>query len=105
MIQVFETMAQGGVIRLPMGAPDSAHCVVTILDSGLEGLREQAKLEIPQSQQDRLGELLDKNRDMPLTVEEQRELNALAEQFDAATLLKGRALAALAQLGEQAHGS
>jgi hypothetical protein len=35
MIETFETIAEGGVIRLPENAPPSAHCVVTILDDDL----------------------------------------------------------------------
>ncbi len=103
MIKVFEAMAQDGVIRLPADVPSSAHCVVTILENGLEGLREQSRLELPADVQERMSELLVKNREAALTPAESAELDALAEQFEAATLVKGRALAVLAQLGDQAR--
>jgi hypothetical protein len=97
-MQVFETIAQGGVIRLPIDAPATAHCVVTILDDDLETLREQSQLELPDAAQLRMSELLVKNREGALTPDERDEFDALAEQFEAVTLTKGRALAALAQL-------
>jgi hypothetical protein len=97
-MQVFETIAQDGVIRLPVGAPATAHCVVTILDGDLEALRAQAQLQLPDVAQRRMSELLAKNREGSLTLNERQELDALAEEFDTATLTKGRALAALAQL-------
>jgi hypothetical protein len=100
MLKVFEAVAEGGVIRLPMDAPASAHCVVAILDGGLDTLREQSRMELPQSTQGRLSELLSKNREGTLTAEERRELDLLGEEFDAATLARGRALAALANLSE-----
>jgi hypothetical protein len=103
MIKVFETVAQGGVIHLPVGAPSTAHCVVTILDDDLDTLREQSQLELPESTQRRMSELLLKNRAGTLADDEREELDALSEQFDAATLAKGRALAALAHLGGNSH--
>ena len=45
-----------------------------------------------------MSELLWKNREGTLAPEEHKELDALAEEFDTATLTKGRALAALAHL-------
>ena len=44
MIRVFETVAEGGVIRLPVDVPSTAFCVVTILDDDLDTLREQSRL-------------------------------------------------------------
>ena len=98
MIKVFETVAQGGVIRLPVDVPSTAHCVVAILDDDFDTLREQSQLELPEAKQRRMSELLLKNRADSLTPEEHKELDALAEDFDTATLVKGRALAALAHL-------
>lgn len=98
MIKVFETVAQNGLIRLPGDVPAAAHCVVTVLDDDLAALREQTSLELPEAKQRRMSELLQKNRDAALTPDELRELDALSEEFDAATLIKGRALAALAHL-------
>jgi hypothetical protein len=103
MTKVFETVAQNGVIRLPTDAPSSAHCVVTILEDDVETLREQAQFELSKTLQQRMSELLLKNRDGALTARESEELDELAEQFDAATLSKGRAIAALAQLGGNSH--
>jgi hypothetical protein len=100
MIKVFETVAEGGVIRLPGDAPATAHCVVTILDGGLDSLRAQSRMEVPQVTQGRMSDLLLKNREGILSAEERLELDLLAEEFDAATLAKGRALAALAGLSE-----
>jgi hypothetical protein len=97
-MQVFETIAQDGVIRLPVDAPATAHCVVTNLDGDLNTLREQSQLELPASAQQRMSELLSKNREGTLSVEERQELDVLAEEFDAATLAKGRALACLNRL-------
>jgi hypothetical protein len=95
-MKVFETVAHDGVIRLPGDVPSSAHCVVTVLDDGLDELQEQARREIPVAKQRRMADLLDRNREGALAPGELDELNALAEEFDAATLAKGRALAALA---------
>jgi hypothetical protein len=98
MLKVFETVAQDGVIRLPGDAPATAHCVVTILDDNLESLRELAGFELPEAKQMRMSELLLKNREGTLAPEESEELDALAAEFDTATLTKGAALAALAGL-------
>ncbi len=103
MIRVFDTVAQGGVIRLPGDVPSSAHCLVTVLDDDLEALRQQAGFELPEHSQRRMSELLLKNRDGTLTPDERAEFDALAEEFDAATLSNGHALAALAQLGDNSH--
>jgi hypothetical protein len=98
MIRVFETIAEDGVIRLPADVPSTAHCVVTILDADLDTLREQSQLVLPEAKQQRMSELLLRNREGTLTPDESKELDALAEEFDTATLAKGSALAALAQL-------
>jgi hypothetical protein len=51
-----------------------------------------------------MSELLLKNREGTLTPDESNELDSLAEEFDTATLAKGSALAALAQLnGNSRH--
>src|SRR5688572_9824751 len=97
-MQVFETIAQDGVIHLPTGAPPTAHCVVTILDGDLATLREQSQIELPAAAQQRMNELLSKNREGTLTLDERQELDDLAEEFDSATLAKGRALACLNRL-------
>ena len=103
MIKIFETVAEGGVIRLPLDVSSTAHCVVTVLEDNLESLREQSRLELPEGRQRRMSELLLKNREGTLTSQERDELDALAEEFDAATLAKGRALAALAHLSKDSH--
>jgi hypothetical protein len=105
MAKIFETVAKDRVILLPDDVPSSAHCVVTVLDDGLDSLREQARIEIPQPKQQRMSDLLQKNREATLTQEEQRELDVLAEEFDRATLTKGRALAVLAQLRASSPGT
>ena len=98
MIKVFETIAEDGFIRLPVDVSSTAHCVVTVLDDNLDSLREQSQLELPEEKQRRMSELLLKNREAALTPPESQELDALSEEFDAATLTKGRALAALTHL-------
>jgi hypothetical protein len=105
MAKVFETVAKDRVILLPDDAPSSAHCVVTILDDGLESLRAESRIEIPAVKQQRMSELLQKNREATLTEEEQHELDLLAEEFDRATLTKGRAMAVLAQLRPNSPGA
>jgi hypothetical protein len=97
-MKMFETVAQGGVIRLPSDVPPAAHCVVTVLDDDLESLRAQARLELSAELQGRMSQLLTKNREGVLTAPEQDELDALAAEFDAATLARGSAMAALAHL-------
>jgi hypothetical protein len=77
---------------------------VTILDTDLESLREQAAWTIPPAKQARMSELLVKNREGELAEDESDELDALAEEFDRATLMKGRALAALAQCSGNSRG-
>jgi hypothetical protein len=103
MIKVFETVAEGGVIRLPMDVPSSAHCVVSILDDDVESLRKQSQLELPEQTQQRMSELLRKNREGKLDEAEHEELDALAAEFEAATLTKGRALAALPHLSDNSQ--
>ena len=98
MLKSFEAIAENGVIRLPADVPSAAHCVVTILDDDLAALREQAEFMLPESTQQRMNELLVKNREGQLAPEESQKLDALAEEFDKATLAKGRALVALAHL-------
>jgi hypothetical protein len=98
MIRVFETLAEEGVIRLPVDVPATSRCVVTALDDDLDSLRQQSQLQLPEEKQRRMSELLVKNREGALTPDESKELDSLAEEFDTATLIKGRALAALAQL-------
>ena len=85
------------MILLPDDFPSSAHCVVTVLDDGLDSLREQSQIEIPAVKQQRMSELLQKNREATLTEGERHELDTLAEEFDRVTLTKGRALAILSQ--------
>ena len=97
---MFETVARGGVIRLPLDAPASAHCVVTILDDDLDTLREQANLMLSDAKQQRMSELLERNRESALSADESAELDALGAEFDAATLTKGRAMAALGNLSD-----
>ncbi len=103
MIKVFETVARDGVIRLPVDAPATAHCVVTILDDDLNALRDESRLELPEATQRRMSELLHKNKAGTLNDNERKELDALSEEYDAATLSKGRALAALAHLNDDAN--
>jgi hypothetical protein len=105
MAKSFETVAKDRVILLPDDVPASAHCVVTVLDDGLESLREQSQSQIPDAEQQRMSELLQKNRDGALTLEEHGELDVLAEAFDRATLTKGRALAILAQMRANGTGA
>ncbi|MEX2168529.1 MAG: hypothetical protein WD851_04425 [Pirellulales bacterium] len=98
MIKVFETVAKGGVIRLPVDVSSTAHCVVTVLDDDLDALREQSQLEMSEEKQRLMSQLLLKNSEGTLTPSDRHDLDALSEEFDAATLTKGRALAALAHL-------
>jgi hypothetical protein len=105
MLKSFETIAKDRVILLPDDVPASAHCLVTVLDDGLESLREQSQMRISDTTQQRMSELLDKNRDGMLTQEEQHELDLLAEEFDRATLSKGRALAVLGQIRANVSGA
>lgn len=99
MLKTFETVAQDGVIRLPADVSSSAHCVVTVLGDDRDSLMRQAELVLSDEKQRRMSDLLGKNRDGDLTPDESRELDALAEEFEAATLAKGSALAALRQSG------
>jgi hypothetical protein len=96
MLKSFEAIAENGMIRLPADVPATAHCVVTVLGADRDALRREAALMLPQDKQQRMSELLVKNREGALSPEESAELDALAEEFDAATLTKGAALAALA---------
>lgn len=98
MTKVFEAFAKDGVIVLPERIPQPAKCLVAVLDDNLEALRADADYTIPEEPQQRMSDLLEKNRDQSLTVAEQRELDALAAEFDVAALRKGRALSLLAQL-------
>jgi len=103
MLKTFETFAQDGMIRLPADVPSTAHCVVTVLGDDRAALERQAQLKLPEERQQRMSELLLKNRGGALTPQESQELDALAAEFDAATLAKGGAMAALAQLGGAAR--
>ena len=98
MAKVFETFARDGVIILPKDVPPRAHCLVAILDADIEALRREAATTIPRPKQERMSELLLKNREGQLSEQERAELDGLAKEFDAATLAKGRALSILAQL-------
>jgi hypothetical protein len=103
MTRIFETMAEGGVIHLPLDVPSPAHCVVTVLDVDVDTLRKQAEFELPDATQRRMAELLQKNREGTLPAVELAELDALVEEFDAATLGKGQALVALSRLNGKSH--
>lgn len=98
MSHVFEAIAKDGVIVLPDGIPSTTRCLVAIFDDGLDELRQQAALILPESLQARMSELLDKNRHGELTNEQREELDALGLEFDAASLKKARAIAILSQL-------
>jgi hypothetical protein len=98
MTKLFEAFARDGVIVLPERIPQPARCLVAVLEDDFEALRADADYTIPEASQQRMSELLEKNRDSVLTNAEQVELDALAREFDAATLSKGRALSLLAQL-------
>lgn len=100
MTQVFETMAENGFIRLPADVPPTAHCLVTILAGSREQLVADAALEIPATRQARMTELLHRNREGNLSMMETAELDQLAAEFDAATLARGRAMAALKQMDD-----
>lgn len=100
MARMIEMVARNRVIRLPKDAPVSARCLVTILEEDLQTLRQQADLTLPEAKQLRMSELLLKNQDGQLSKREEKELDALAAEFDAATLTKGLALGLLAQLNE-----
>jgi hypothetical protein len=103
MIRVFETVAEGGLIRLPTDVPPTAHCVVTILDADRDTLRKQSQLVLPEAKQQRMSELLLRNREGKLSPDESKELDSLAEEFDTATLAKGSALAALAKMNSKSR--
>lgn len=98
MTKVFEALAKDGIIVLPQDVPSPARCLVAILDQDIEALRQEAAITIPQPKQQRMSELLLKNREGQLSEQERAELDVLAQEFDAATLAKGRALSILAQL-------
>ncbi|MDP7128867.1 MAG: hypothetical protein QF437_00145 [Planctomycetota bacterium] len=101
MPKSFEAVAHNGVIVLPEDVPPASRCVVTVMDEDLEDLQIQAAMTIPEDKQQRMGELLFKNREGQLTNEERIELDTLSAEFDAATLKKGRAMSLLAQMEHQ----
>jgi hypothetical protein len=103
MSKVFEAVAKDGVIVLPADVPSSSRCLVALLDEDIERLREDAALSIPEPSQQRMSELLQRNRDGELTSQERAELDALSHEFDTATLTKGRALSILAQLDSRSE--
>jgi hypothetical protein len=103
MNKVFEAVAKDGVIVLPADVPSSSRCLVALLDDSLDRLREDAALTIPEPSQQRMSELLQKNRDGELTAQQRTELDALGHEFDTATLTKGRALGILAQLNSHSE--
>lgn len=98
MTKLFEVFARDGVILLPERVPSSTRCLVAVLDDGIDRLRAEAALEIPEPSQQRMSELLQKQGDGELTEREHSELDVLGREFDAATLRRGRALSILAQL-------
>jgi hypothetical protein len=98
MSRLFEALAKDGVIVLPKGIPSPARCLVAVVDEDFDTLRAEAGMNLPESKQQRMSELLRKNRDGELTEQERAELDVLAREFDAVTLRKGRALGILAQL-------
>lgn len=98
MTRVFETFAKDRIIVLPDDAPSPARCIVAILDQDVETLRREAASTIPEPVQQRMSDLLLKNREGQLSEQERAELDVLAREFDVATLAKGRALGLLAQL-------
>jgi hypothetical protein len=98
MTRVFEAFAKDRTIVLPEDAPSPARYLVAILDPDVETLRREAATTIPEPTQQRMSELLLKNREGQLSERERGELNVLAREFDAATLAKGRALSLLVQL-------
>ena len=89
---------------MPDDVPSSAHCLVTVLDDDLDALRRRSQLEVSEDKQRRMSELLLKNREGTLTAEDRQELDTLSEEFEAATLAKGRALAALAHRHGDSRG-
>ncbi|MDP6504773.1 MAG: hypothetical protein QF886_14205 [Planctomycetota bacterium] len=100
MSRVFETVARDGVIVLPEDVAPSARCVVAVMDEDIEAIQKQADLTLPEAKQQRMSELLFKNRNGDISEDEKKELDSLAAEFDAATLKKGQALGILAQLEE-----
>ena len=98
MTRLFEAVAKDGVIVLPNHVASRTRCLVAIVDDDFDTLHAEAALTMPESKQQRMSELLRKNRDGELTEQEGIELDALAREFEVATLRKGRALSILAQL-------
>ena len=70
------------------------------MDEDIEAIQKQADLTLPEAKQQRMSELLFKNRNGDISEDEKKELDSLAAEFDAATLKKGQALGILAQLEE-----
>lgn len=98
LTKVFEAVAKDGVIVLPADVPSPSRCLVALLDENCDDLREDAALTISESSQQRMSEMLQKNREGELSEQERVELDALGREFDTATLKKGRALSILSQL-------
>lgn len=98
MTKIFEAVAHNGVIVLPQDIPESARCMVTVLEEDLDALRQQAEMKVPGPKQQRMSDLLLKNRDEKLSEEEEAELDSLSAEYEAITLEKGRALSLLEQL-------
>ena len=98
MTRVFEAVAKNGIIVLPSDVPSPSRCLVAIVDEDFEQLRSDAELSLPELSQQRMADLLQRNRDGLLTAAERAELDELGREFDSATLKRGRALSILAQL-------
>jgi hypothetical protein len=64
-------------------------------------LRALVSSRLASNSQDRLGELLEKNRQGRLSVEEARELDELIEYIDQMNILKARAALTLQRLQEE----
>jgi hypothetical protein len=78
-MKTIEGVIRNGEIKPsePLDFGGQWRCLITIFDEDLEELRRRAQAMLPDNKQDRLSELLQLNKSITLSNEQEKELNGL----------------------------
>jgi len=99
-MRTIEAVIRNGQVKTvePLQAPDNARCVVTVLEETIADLQKEADAMLSPLEQDRLSELLDRNRAGQLAPSEERELDQTLARVHEQGLRKSQASRLLAAL-------
>ena len=78
MVTISGVIRNGQILpNEPIKNIEQKHCLITILDEGLDELRQISEAMLEDSKQERLSRLLEENKIKKLTKKNERELDSL----------------------------